>query len=103
MGLMDMKKRLLLTILVLLGIHPGAGMADVHHNLAFVAGAHYLCQSANQAREQDINPDYLVPGCQLYPASMTAKNTSPKPGKNPKTLLHSRFKSVSGTPQNSRR
>ncbi|MCE5393997.1 MAG: hypothetical protein JJ693_05315 [Acidithiobacillus sp.] len=33
------------------------------HWVAQVSGAQYLCKTQWEAKQQDINPSYLVPGC----------------------------------------
>lgn len=42
----------------------GSGGYIAHANVST-----YVCQTANEARMQDINPDYLVPGCALREAA----------------------------------
>ncbi len=67
----DMKRRFYLQGFVLsaffLLAYPGLSFAsskgNPDHWVAQVSGAQYLCKTQREAKQQDINPSYLVPGC----------------------------------------
>jgi hypothetical protein len=64
---MQLPRRVILVALLLLSLSPvwAASLATAKKWPAHTDGAPYLCQTPEEAREQDINPDYLVPGCAL--------------------------------------
>ncbi len=71
-------KIMLLSALVFYLSHSVEAIAQPLNNLAHDAGEIYMCRTPQQAREQHINPDYLVPGCQIYRPSASAPNLRPK-------------------------
>jgi len=52
---------------------PDTGGYVAHANVST-----YICRTESQARMQDINPDYLVPGCALYAGTAGDQKTTAK-------------------------
>ncbi|AUW32225.1 MULTISPECIES: hypothetical protein [Acidithiobacillus] len=61
---------LAMVVSLILAAFSAAAVAETGY-IAHANVSTYVCQTRSQARMQDINPDYLVPGCSLRETAVT--------------------------------
>jgi hypothetical protein len=73
-------KKMVLSVIILSLSYAVAAFAQSSSHLTHVAGEVYTCRTSEQASEQHVNPDYLVPGCRIYmpsPGTSDLRTTKP--------------------------